>query len=67
MDKSPGDADRLRVAIYKYHPLVACSPTGILVVTLADGVEGYLRTSEISHDQLEDARIVLKANDDPMG
>jgi small subunit ribosomal protein S1 len=31
------------------------------VVTLADGVEGYLRASELSRDRVEDARTVLKA------
>ena len=30
------------------------------VVTLADGVEGYLRASELSRDRVEDARTVLK-------
>ena len=30
------------------------------VITLADGVEGYLRASELSRDRVEDARTVLK-------
>ncbi|OGT89489.1 MAG: 30S ribosomal protein S1 [Gammaproteobacteria bacterium RIFOXYA12_FULL_61_12] len=30
------------------------------VITLAEGVEGYLRASEISRDRIEDARSVLK-------
>ncbi len=30
------------------------------VITLADGVEGYLRASELSRDSVEDARTVLK-------
>ena len=33
-------------------------------VALADGVEGYLRASEISRDRVEDARAVLKAGDE---
>jgi small subunit ribosomal protein S1 len=33
-------------------------------VELADGVEGYLRASEISRDRVEDARSVLKAGDE---
>ncbi|NEV61874.1 30S ribosomal protein S1 [Thiorhodococcus minor] len=32
-------------------------------VTLGDGVEGYLRASEISRDRVEDARAVLKAGE----
>jgi len=32
-------------------------------VALADGVEGYLRASEISRDRIEDARAVLKVGD----
>ncbi|NEX21237.1 30S ribosomal protein S1 [Thiorhodococcus mannitoliphagus] len=32
-------------------------------ITLGDGVEGYLRASEISRDRVEDARAVLKAGD----
>ena len=32
-------------------------------VVLADGVEGYLRASEISRDRVEDARAVLKVDD----
>ncbi len=34
------------------------------VVTLADGVEGYLRASELSRDRVEDARSVLKEGDE---
>ena len=30
------------------------------LITLADGVEGYLRASELSRDRVEDARTVLK-------
>lgn len=30
------------------------------VITLSDGVEGYLRASELSRDRVEDARTVLK-------
>ncbi len=33
-------------------------------VTLAEGVEGYLRASEISRDRVEDARSVLKVGDE---
>ncbi|MBL3601453.1 MAG: 30S ribosomal protein S1 [gamma proteobacterium endosymbiont of Lamellibrachia anaximandri] len=33
------------------------------VITLADGVEGYLRASELSRDRVEDARSVLKEGD----
>jgi small subunit ribosomal protein S1 len=33
-------------------------------VALAEGVEGYLRSSEISRDRVEDARAVLKAGDE---
>jgi len=33
-------------------------------VVLAEGVEGYLRASEISRDRIEDARAVLKVNDE---
>ena len=33
-------------------------------VQLADGVEGYLRASELSRDRVEDARMVLKAGDE---
>ncbi|QIK37383.1 30S ribosomal protein S1 [Caldichromatium japonicum] len=33
-------------------------------VTLADGVEGYLRASEISRDRVEDARAVLKVGEE---
>jgi small subunit ribosomal protein S1 len=35
-----------------------------VVVTLADGVEGYLRASELSRDRVEDARSVLKEGDE---
>ncbi len=34
------------------------------VVALADGVEGYLRASELSRDRVEDARSVLKEGDE---
>ncbi len=33
------------------------------VITLTDGVEGYLRASELSRDRVEDARSVLKEGD----
>ncbi|RDH84354.1 MAG: 30S ribosomal protein S1 [endosymbiont of Escarpia spicata] len=33
------------------------------VITLADGVEGYLRASELSRDRVEDARSMLKEGD----
>jgi small subunit ribosomal protein S1 len=33
-------------------------------VSLAEGVEGYLRASEISRDRVEDARAVLKSGED---
>jgi small subunit ribosomal protein S1 len=33
-------------------------------IALADGVEGYLRASEISRDRIEDARAVLKAGEE---
>ena len=33
------------------------------VVTLADGVEGYIRVADISRDRIEDASAVLKAGD----
>ena len=34
------------------------------VIELADGVEGYLRASELSRDRVEDARSVLNEGDD---
>jgi small subunit ribosomal protein S1 len=34
------------------------------VVSLGDGVEGYLRASELSRDRVEDARSMLKEGDD---
>jgi small subunit ribosomal protein S1 len=34
------------------------------LVELADGVEGYLRTSEIARDRIEDVRTVLKVGDE---
>ena len=34
------------------------------VVTLDEGVEGYLRASELSRDRVEDARSLLKEGDD---
>jgi small subunit ribosomal protein S1 len=34
------------------------------VITLADGVEGYLRASELSRDRVEDARTILKEGDE---
>ncbi len=34
------------------------------VVALADGVEGYLRASELSRDRVEDARSMLKEGDE---
>jgi small subunit ribosomal protein S1 len=34
------------------------------VITLGDGVEGYLRASELSRDRVEDARSVLKEGSD---
>ncbi len=34
------------------------------VITLDEGVEGYLRASELSRDRVEDARSVLKEGDD---
>ena len=34
------------------------------VITLADGIEGYLRASELSRDRIEDARTVLKAGEE---
>ena len=37
------------------------------VIALADGVEGYLRASELSRDRVEDARSVLKEGDDRRG
>ena len=33
------------------------------VIALADGVEGYLRASELSRDRVEDARSILKEGD----
>ncbi|PQJ96118.1 30S ribosomal protein S1 [Chromatium okenii] len=33
-------------------------------ITLADGVEGYLRASEINRDRIEDARAVLKVGEE---
>jgi small subunit ribosomal protein S1 len=33
-------------------------------IALADGVEGYLRASEISRDRVEDARAVLKLGEE---
>jgi len=34
------------------------------VVTLAEGIEGYLRASELSRDRVEDARTVLKEGEE---
>lgn len=34
------------------------------VITLAEGIEGYLRVSEISRDRIEDARTALKEGDE---
>ncbi|MEO7557641.1 MAG: 30S ribosomal protein S1 [Gammaproteobacteria bacterium] len=34
------------------------------VVTLSEGVEGYLRASELTRDRIEDARIMLKVGDE---
>jgi len=34
------------------------------VITLADGIEGYLRASEISRDRIEDARTILKEGEE---
>lgn len=34
------------------------------VIDLGDGVEGYLRASEISRDKIEDARTMLNAGDE---
>jgi small subunit ribosomal protein S1 len=34
------------------------------VVTLAEGIEGYLRASELSRDRVEDARSILSEGDD---
>ncbi len=34
------------------------------IIALGDGVEGYLRSSEISRDRVEDARAVLKLGDE---
>ncbi|VAX10629.1 SSU ribosomal protein S1p [hydrothermal vent metagenome] len=34
------------------------------VITLAEGIEGYLRASELSRDRVEDARSVLKEGED---
>ena len=34
------------------------------VIKLGDGVEGYIRTSELSRDHVEDARTVLKQGDE---
>ena len=33
------------------------------IVTLEDGIEGYLRASEIQRDRVEDARTLLKEGD----
>jgi small subunit ribosomal protein S1 len=34
------------------------------IIDLADGIEGYLRASELSRDRVEDARTVLKAGEE---
>ena len=34
------------------------------VITLGEGIEGYLRASEISRDRVEDARLVLKEGEE---
>ncbi len=34
------------------------------VITLAEGIEGYLRASELSRDRVEDARSVLKEGEE---
>ncbi|WP_295402356.1 30S ribosomal protein S1 [uncultured Thiocystis sp.] len=49
-----------------------CVVTGVVsevdpkgaTITLADGVEGYLRASEINRDRIEDARAVLKVGEE---
>ncbi len=49
-----------------------CVVTGVVAdvdpkgatITLADGVEGYLRASEINRDRIEDARAVLKVGEE---
>ena len=34
------------------------------IIDLGDGIEGYLRASELSRDRVEDARTVLKVGDE---
>jgi small subunit ribosomal protein S1 len=43
--------------------IIDVDPKGA-TIALADGVEGYLRASEISRDRIEDARAVLKAGEE---
>jgi len=65
LDKDPFSSF---VAINEKGSIVAGTVTEVdakgATVALAEGVEGYLRASEISRDRVEDARAVLKVGDD---
>ncbi|EJZ3692292.1 30S ribosomal protein S1 [Salmonella enterica subsp. enterica serovar Kentucky] len=56
------------VALNKKGAIVTGKVTAVdakgATVELADGVEGYLRASEASHDRVEDATLVLSVGDD---
>jgi len=64
MDKDPFSnsmAENTKGSIVK-GTIVEVDPKGALI-DLGDGIEGYLRASEISQDRVEDARSVLKEGD----
>jgi small subunit ribosomal protein S1 len=64
MDKDPFSnfmAENTKGSIVK-GTIMEVDPKGALI-DLGDGIEGYLRASEISQDRIEDARSVLKEGD----
>ena len=65
LDKDPFSSF---VAVHEKGSIVTGTITEVdakgAVVDLGDGVEGYLRASEISRDRIEDARSVLKAGEE---
>ncbi|MEA3277831.1 MAG: 30S ribosomal protein S1 [Pseudomonadota bacterium] len=65
LDKDPFSSF---VAVHEKGSIVTGSITEVdakgATVALAEGVEGYLRASEISRDRVEDARAVLKSGDE---
>ncbi|NCA68699.1 MAG: 30S ribosomal protein S1 [Sphingobacteriia bacterium] len=65
LDKDPFSSF---VALHEKGSVVTGTVTDVdpkgATIALADGVEGYLRASEISRDRIEDARAVLKSGDE---